>query len=100
MDDEGGHADLLGDQDMGFVGLLGSLEPDRDDYIAAMLLQQVGTGCSHVRERRRAIHKLLLSDIFSAESLQRCCRGQTKAHRAVSRSMTQWMALVNQGSDP
>ena len=49
----------------GFVGLLGSLEPSRDDFVAGMLLQQVnGVGRSYVRERRQAARKLV-SEIYS-----------------------------------
>ena len=50
------------DVDMGFVG---SLEPARDDLIGQILLQQMGAGKGYVRERRQAVRRILVSEIYS-----------------------------------
>ena len=50
------------DVDMGFVG---SLEPARDDLIGQILLQQMGAGKGYVRERRQAVRRILISEIYS-----------------------------------
>ena len=51
-----------GDSEMGFVG---RLEPDAEDTISLMLLQQInGVGRSYVREHRQAC-RTLISEIYS-----------------------------------
>ena len=50
MESESGQAPQ--DDDMGFVGFVGSLEPTQDYEIAEMLLQQLGAERSYARERQ------------------------------------------------
>ena len=55
----GGHEDIVDgafDMDMGFIG---SLQPSRDDYVAEMLLTQLGVGKRHVREHRQAAMRIV-----------------------------------------
>ena len=47
------------------MGLVGSLEPARDDFIGQILLQQMGAGRSYVREKRQAVKRILISEIYS-----------------------------------
>ena len=47
------------------IGLVGSLEPARDDFIGQILLQQMGAGRSYVRERQQAVRRILISEIYS-----------------------------------
>ena len=53
------------DDDMGFAGFIGSLEPTQDDEIAEMLLTQLGAGRSYARERRQALQKFIVSEVYS-----------------------------------
>ena len=53
------------DTDMGFVGFVGSMEPTQDDEIAEMLLTQLGAGRSYARERRQALKKFTVSEVYS-----------------------------------
>ena len=47
------------------MGLVGSLEPARDDFIGQILLQQMGAGKGYVREKRQAVKRILISEIYS-----------------------------------
>ena len=59
------------DTDMGFVGFVGSLEPTQDDDIAGMLLTQLGAGRSYARERRQALKKFTVSEVYSPPRVTR-----------------------------
>ena len=49
------------DTDMGFVG---SLEPSKEDYVAELLIQQLGGSSRFVREQRQTARRLV-SEIYS-----------------------------------
>ena len=53
------------DADMGFVGFVGFLDPTQDGEIAEMLLQQLGAGRPYARERRRAVQRFTVSEVYS-----------------------------------
>ena len=44
---------------------VGSLEPEYDDAVAAMMIEQLGGSRSYVRERRQAMRRVILSEIYS-----------------------------------
>ena len=53
------------DSDMGFVGFVGFLDPTQDCEIAEMLLQQLGAGRPYARERRSAVQRFTISEVYS-----------------------------------
>ena len=63
MDSEAAQASQ--DADMGFVGFVGFLDPTQDGEIAEMLLQQLGAGRPYARERRRAVQRFTVSEVYS-----------------------------------
>ena len=63
MESENVHAPQ--DADMSFVGFVCSLEPTQNDEIAEMLLMQLGAGRSYARERRRAVQRFTVSEVYS-----------------------------------
>ena len=44
---------------------VGSLGPEYDDAVAAMMIEQLGGSRSYVRERRQAMRRVILSEICS-----------------------------------
>ena len=59
-----GHSSFQ-DADMGFVGFVGFLDPTQDGEIAEMLLQQLGAGRPYARERRSAVQRFTISEVYS-----------------------------------
>ena len=53
------------EQDSINMMIVGSLEPEYDDAVAAMMIEQLGGSRSYVRERRQAMRRVILSEIYS-----------------------------------
>ena len=60
------------------MGVVGSLEPSKEDYVAELLIQQLGGSSRFVREQRQAARRLVSEIYFPQRITKEIVEGKWK----------------------